>query len=271
MYQNTSRAERDEEAAKVLADQAGLAHPLLCGRRIFLASVMVASKFLQDKNFSNRAWSRLTGLPLKQLGLVEREFLAAIGWDLNVKQDEWECWVKKLTEARFSKPAQQSSATVTTAAAVVPLPAAAVISAPHKAVALLKGSGVEEPQQQEQQQQSARDRSESSTPTPSTLRPRANLARIHSEDGPLRAFDASVAASSSANPAMASSTPTGTVSAKEGAAKTPAVHRHLTPTPEMAYPYPMPRAFVRSAHSFSSGDDRLAAMQYSQPQPSVQM
>ncbi|PWN21614.1 cyclin-domain-containing protein, partial [Microstroma glucosiphilum] len=70
--------------------------PLLCSRRIFLASIMVAAKFLQDKTFSNRAWSKITGLPVKELANVEREFLAGIQWDLNVKDEEWKAWTARL-------------------------------------------------------------------------------------------------------------------------------------------------------------------------------
>ena len=34
---------------------------LLCPRRMLLASVILASKFLQDKCYSNRAWAKLSG------------------------------------------------------------------------------------------------------------------------------------------------------------------------------------------------------------------
>lgn len=30
--------------------------PVVCGRRMFLAALICASKFLQDRNYSNRAW-----------------------------------------------------------------------------------------------------------------------------------------------------------------------------------------------------------------------
>ncbi|KAF6756496.1 hypothetical protein DFP72DRAFT_846791 [Ephemerocybe angulata] len=42
---------------------ADLPSPLLCPRRAFLAALIPASKFTQDKCYSNRAWAKLSGLP----------------------------------------------------------------------------------------------------------------------------------------------------------------------------------------------------------------
>ena len=51
---------------------ASLPSPLLCPRRTFLASVILASKFSQDKCYSNRAWAKLSGLPPREIGCCER-------------------------------------------------------------------------------------------------------------------------------------------------------------------------------------------------------
>ncbi|CAO1616973.1 unnamed protein product [Sympodiomycopsis kandeliae] len=243
-YQNMTRAQPDDRAAHILADRA---NPLLCGRRIFLASVMVASKFLQDKTFSNKAWSRLTGLPLKQLGLVEREFLAAIGWDLNVKPAEWDRWVRKLTEAKCNRtleavPQEHNVSTATP-----------MVSSVHKALTAVKATADE-----------GQDRSGSSTPTPTPLQPRANLVRIHSDDGPLKAYDASLSATPSQaspnNAPMQNSLSRQFQISSQEATPTIQDDGKVPLTASVPYPYPMPRAFVRSAHSFSSGTDRLAAL-----------
>lgn len=70
--------------------------PLLCPRRTFLASLIIASKFMQDKCYSNRAWSKLSGFPARELSCCER----ALGDALN-----WRLWVGKT-------PAQNSLANV---------------------------------------------------------------------------------------------------------------------------------------------------------------
>lgn len=64
-----------------------LPSPLLCPRRTFLASLILASKFMQDRCYSNRAWAKLSGLPPREIGRCER----ALGEAL-----EWRLWVGKL-------------------------------------------------------------------------------------------------------------------------------------------------------------------------------
>ena len=62
--------------------------PLLCPRRTFLASLILASKFLQDRCYSNRAWAKLSGLSPREVGRCEK----ALGDAL-----EWRLWVGKQT------------------------------------------------------------------------------------------------------------------------------------------------------------------------------
>ncbi|KAF4598228.1 hypothetical protein EYR38_006624 [Pleurotus pulmonarius] len=51
-----------------LPPMAPLPSPLLCPRRAFLASLILASKFTQDKCYSNRAWAKLSGLAPREIG-----------------------------------------------------------------------------------------------------------------------------------------------------------------------------------------------------------
>ena len=69
-----------------------LPSPLLCPRRAFLASLILASKFMQDKCYSNRAWAKLAGLPAREIGRCER----ALGEAL-----EWRLWVGKVPAHRM--------------------------------------------------------------------------------------------------------------------------------------------------------------------------
>jgi hypothetical protein len=75
-----------------------LPSPLLCPRRTFLASLILASKFMQDKCYSNRAWAKLAGLPAREIGRCERALGEALGWRL---------WVGK-TPAHRALPRSQS-------------------------------------------------------------------------------------------------------------------------------------------------------------------
>jgi hypothetical protein len=72
-----------------------LPSPLLCPRRAFLASLILASKFMQDKCYSNRAWAKLSGLPPREIGRCER----ALGEAL-----EWRLWVGKPPVAAQTSP-----------------------------------------------------------------------------------------------------------------------------------------------------------------------
>ncbi|KAI8077685.1 cyclin-domain-containing protein [Halteromyces radiatus] len=65
-----------------------------CGRRMFLASLMVSAKFLQDKNYRNRAWARISGLSLTEINAAERVFLNLINYNLYINKstfDQWYC------------------------------------------------------------------------------------------------------------------------------------------------------------------------------------
>ncbi|KIO09896.1 hypothetical protein M404DRAFT_63777, partial [Pisolithus tinctorius Marx 270] len=57
----------------------------------FLASLILASKFMQDRCYSNRAWAKLSGLSPREIGRCER----ALGEAL-----EWRLWVGKLPAAQ---------------------------------------------------------------------------------------------------------------------------------------------------------------------------
>ncbi|KAJ3571691.1 hypothetical protein NP233_g3590 [Leucocoprinus birnbaumii] len=59
-----------------------LPSPLLCPRRAFLASLILASKFTQDKCYSNRAWAKLSGLPAREISRSERALGEALDWRL---------------------------------------------------------------------------------------------------------------------------------------------------------------------------------------------
>ncbi len=73
---------------------------LQCGRRMFLAALILASKYLQDRNFSARAWSKISGLSVSELNQNERSFLHAVNFELHITEEVFNRWtdvVMKLT------------------------------------------------------------------------------------------------------------------------------------------------------------------------------
>ncbi|CAG8466462.1 10275_t:CDS:2 [Dentiscutata heterogama] len=66
--------------------------PATCGRRMFLAALIVASKYLQDRNFSNRAWSKMSGLSVKEINTNEICFLKLIDYNLFIAENNFKRW-----------------------------------------------------------------------------------------------------------------------------------------------------------------------------------
>ena len=65
---------------------------LQCGRRMFLAALILAGKYLQDKTYSARAWSKISGLSPAEINLNERRFLEAVAWKLHVPEEIFHRW-----------------------------------------------------------------------------------------------------------------------------------------------------------------------------------
>lgn len=61
--------------------------PVLCGRRMFLAALICASKFLQDRTYSNKAWAKISSLPVHEINTNEKVFLDLLEYNLFVDAD----------------------------------------------------------------------------------------------------------------------------------------------------------------------------------------
>jgi len=76
--------------------------PATCGRRMFLASLIIASKYLQDRNYANNAWSKICGLPVQEINVIERRFLNLIDYNLFIGEDVYKNWTN-LLRTQFQK------------------------------------------------------------------------------------------------------------------------------------------------------------------------
>ena len=63
---------------------------------MFVSSLMLASKYLNDRNASNSAWSRISGIPLDALNKMEMKLLSFIEYKLHVEVDLFNRWIKFL-------------------------------------------------------------------------------------------------------------------------------------------------------------------------------
>jgi hypothetical protein len=77
---------------------------LQCGRRMFLAALILASKYLQDRNYSARAWSKISGLKVCEINTNEMAFLQAVKWKLHVPESLFERWQDTLIQYTTHPP-----------------------------------------------------------------------------------------------------------------------------------------------------------------------
>ncbi|KAA1091509.1 hypothetical protein PGT21_034972 [Puccinia graminis f. sp. tritici] len=80
-----------------------LRDPILSGRKMFLAGLMIASKYLLDRNYSNRAWAKIAGLPIEEVNTNERVFLSLIDYRTHLDLDDFEVWSFRLQKLMNEK------------------------------------------------------------------------------------------------------------------------------------------------------------------------
>ncbi|TVY27501.1 G1/S-specific cyclin [Lachnellula hyalina] len=86
---------------------------LQCGRRMFLSALILASKYLQDRNYSARAWSKISGLNTLEINQNEMAFLLAVNWELHITDAVFQRWtdiVLKYTPTQPPSPGSPSLA-----------------------------------------------------------------------------------------------------------------------------------------------------------------
>lgn len=110
---------------------------LCCGRRMFLASLMVASKYLQDKNYRNKAWAKISGLDIKEINGAETAFLKIIDYQLFISKPTFDRWFNLLNlhvdQMQQQQQQQQRNAEETKPTRMYPTPTASPIRhAPYR-------------------------------------------------------------------------------------------------------------------------------------------
>lgn len=82
---------------------------LQCGRRMFLAALILASKYLQDRNYSARAWSKISGLNTQEINQNEMAFLLAVNWNLHITEQVYRRWTDSVMKYSPSQPPSPGS------------------------------------------------------------------------------------------------------------------------------------------------------------------
>jgi hypothetical protein len=97
----------DRDISDLQPEEAQLIRAKQCGRRMFLAALILASKYLQDRNYSARAWSKISGLNTQEINVNEMTFLRAIDYRLHISElvfQKWSDLVLKYTTAPSPSP-----------------------------------------------------------------------------------------------------------------------------------------------------------------------
>jgi hypothetical protein len=141
---------------------------LMCGRRMFLAALILASKYLQDRNYSAKAWSKMSGLKVCEINTNERCFLSKVGWKLHLPKPLFERWQEIVL--RYA-PNLSATGTTSTWQRMVPLLTPELDNMPHIESALM-GCPIQLPSRE----------SMSCTPTPTSGT--FNNARLEGSESP---------------------------------------------------------------------------------------
>ncbi|KAI8332527.1 cyclin-domain-containing protein [Choanephora cucurbitarum] len=107
---------------------------MCCGRRMFLASLMVASKYLHDKNYHNKAWAKITGLDIQEINAAEMAFLQLIDYRLHINKTTFDKWytqlhghIQKGCPSGYATPVSPMTHSVTHSISATPVTNAALI------------------------------------------------------------------------------------------------------------------------------------------------
>lgn len=101
-----------------------------CGRRMFLAALISAHKYLQDKTYKNSAWSKVSGLAVQEINHAEKVLLELLDYRLYVKKDTYDQWISMLQSHLKVKPTANNNATTATTTQLPPSPIASPTSSP---------------------------------------------------------------------------------------------------------------------------------------------
>ncbi|KAK9708193.1 hypothetical protein K7432_009777 [Basidiobolus ranarum] len=61
--------------------------------RLFVISLIISHKMLEDSTFTNQTWSELTLIPVEELNQMEAEFLHSIKYRLHMPEEEFSQWL----------------------------------------------------------------------------------------------------------------------------------------------------------------------------------
>jgi len=77
---------------------------------MFLSALILASKYLQDRNYSARAWSKISGLNTLEINQNEMAFLLAVNWRIHITDAVFQRWTDIVLKYTPTQPPSPGSA-----------------------------------------------------------------------------------------------------------------------------------------------------------------
>lgn len=79
--------------------------------RMLTVALLLGSKFLDDNTFQNRSWADVSGIPVRELNTMERDWMESISWCLYVNLDrseDYNAWINSWNEWDAAKKRHQA-------------------------------------------------------------------------------------------------------------------------------------------------------------------
>ncbi|KAI0127702.1 cyclin [Xylariales sp. AK1849] len=64
--------------------------------RLLTVALMLGNKFLDDNTYTNKTWAEVSGIAVKEIHVMEVEFLSNMRYGLLTSKDQWADWLRKL-------------------------------------------------------------------------------------------------------------------------------------------------------------------------------
>ncbi|KAI5920475.1 hypothetical protein F4810DRAFT_414379 [Camillea tinctor] len=64
--------------------------------RLLTVALMLGNKFLDDNTYTNKTWAEVSGISVKEIHVMEVEFLSNMRYGLLTSKEQWQDWLKKL-------------------------------------------------------------------------------------------------------------------------------------------------------------------------------
>ncbi|KAJ2995952.1 hypothetical protein NUW58_g1133 [Xylaria curta] len=85
--------------------------------RLLTVALMLGNKFLDDNTYTNKTWAEVSGISVKEIHVMEVEFLSNMRYGLLTSKEQWQAWLQKLAcyhkyceRARMEEAARQAQA-----------------------------------------------------------------------------------------------------------------------------------------------------------------